>query len=264
MLPTPTTSHVQFDRIYEPAEDSYLLLDTLSSVNESSYLSARFPSTSPVPLVVEIGTGSGVVLAFVNAHAQHIFGRDDICVLGVDVNIHACKATRETVRVAQEEVRSCPDSERDREAIKNAGTLLGAVNADLTSVLRASSVDVLIFNPPYVPTPDLPSVPQVVTSSSLEESAPTYEDDSAFLALSYAGGEDGMEVTNRLLDTLPDVLSSRGVAYVLLCAQNKPDLVLETLTAQYGQGWNFEIVGRSGRKGGWERLCILRIARSLE
>ena len=66
MLPTPDTSHVSYDQIYEPAEDSYLLLDTLSSASETTFLRSHF-RTGPAPLVVEVGTGSGVVLAFVVA-----------------------------------------------------------------------------------------------------------------------------------------------------------------------------------------------------
>ena len=102
MLPTPSTSHVAYERIYEPAEDSYLLLDTLSSDSEKAFLQSRFnvdttanyvAHSSPSPIVLEIGTGSGVVLSFVNAHAKIIFGRHDIFTFGVDVNRYACKAT---------------------------------------------------------------------------------------------------------------------------------------------------------------------------
>ena len=77
MLPTPSTSHVAFERVYEPAEDSYLLLDTLSSETEKAFLQVRFngtPTNSPAPFVVEIGTGSGVVLSFVDAHTETSLG----------------------------------------------------------------------------------------------------------------------------------------------------------------------------------------------
>ena len=72
MLPTPSTSHVNYDQIYEPSEDSYLLLDTLSSPVEVDFLCPRFPPGSPSPLVLEVGTGSGVVIAFVLANAERI------------------------------------------------------------------------------------------------------------------------------------------------------------------------------------------------
>lgn len=260
MIPTPETGHVPFERVYEPAEDSYLLLDTLSSETEKDWLQARFGSSTslssntttqwssgPSPLVAEIGTGSGVVLAFVNAHAEIIFGRSDILTIGIDVNSHACEATEETVRIA---------SKSQAQLKGSYGYYLGNVVGDITTPLRIGVVDVLIFNPPYVPTPDLPALP----ACGYSQEKPTFEDDSHFLALSYAGGADGMETTNRLLDLLPEILSSKGVAYILLGAQNKPEAVKDRIRAWTG-GWIAETVGSSGKKAGWEKLQIIRISR---
>jgi release factor glutamine methyltransferase len=252
MLPTPSTSHVAFERVYEPAEDSYLLLDTLSSDSEKAFLQRRFgqnPTASPSPLVVEIGTGSGVVLSFVDAHAKTLFGRRDILTAGVDVNRYACEATVGTVKVAEQE-----QGAQDR----THGFYLGNVVGDLTSPLRSSMVDVLIFNPPYVPTPDLPELPTL----SETPAQPSFEDDSHLLALSYAGGADGMETTDRLLDSLPAILDTgRGCAYILLCAQNKPEDVKERIRS-WGEEWGVETVGRSGKKAGWEKLQIIKIYRT--
>jgi release factor glutamine methyltransferase len=252
MLPTPSTSHVAFERVYEPAEDSYLLLDTLSSDSEKAFLQHRFsdtPTTSASPLVVEIGTGSGVVLSFVHAHAETLFGRADVLTAGVDVNGYACEATVQTVKVAEQE-QSSPD--------KTHGLYLGNIVGDLTSPLRSSMIDVLIFNPPYVPTPDLPDLPAL----SETPAQPSFEDDSHLLALSYAGGADGMETTDRLLDALPRILhTDRGCAYILLCAQNKPEDVKQRIRS-WGEEWGVETVGRSGKKAGWEKLQIIRIYRT--
>jgi release factor glutamine methyltransferase len=250
MLPTPSTDHVAFERIYEPAEDSYLLLDTLSSESEKAFLQERFSSNaaSHSPLVIEIGTGSGVVISFVDAHAEIIFGRADILTAGVDVNRYACEATRQTVEVAE------------KKQVKNGeshGFYLGNVLGDLGSPLRTGTVDVLVFNPPYVPTPDLPALPERPEKAR----DPTYEDDSHLLELSYAGGADGMETTDRLLDALPHILSEgRGCAYVLLCAQNKPEQVKGRIR-EWGAGWMAETVGNSGKQGGWEKLQIIRVWR---
>ncbi|KHN96457.1 methyltransferase [Metarhizium album ARSEF 1941] len=100
MLPTPDTRHVPYSRVYEPAEDSFLLLDTLSSPSETAFLQSAFPPTSPAPLVLEVGTGSGVVVAFVNAHARALFGHRRLLTCGVDVNAFACRATVRTVAKA--------------------------------------------------------------------------------------------------------------------------------------------------------------------
>jgi release factor glutamine methyltransferase len=254
MLPTPSTSHVAFERIYEPAEDSFLLLDTLSSEPEKAFLQKRFNASTdpdgsgpPAPFVIEIGTGSGVVLSFVHANAEIIFGRADVLTGGVDVNRYACEATIQTVKVAETEQVGQG---------KSHGFYLGNIVGDLTSPLKARMVDVLIFNPPYVPTPDLPTLP----GAEARVGEPTFEDDSKLLELSYAGGADGVETTDRLLDTLPETLTSRGCAYILLCAQNKPEDTKQRMR-NMGTEWRAETVGNSGKKGGWEKLQIIRIWR---
>ncbi|KAI0911608.1 methyltransferase domain-containing protein [Ustulina deusta] len=276
MLPTPDTSHVAYERVYEPAEDSFLFLDTLSSASETSFLQARFQASSasasssspsattqPQPLVIEIGPGSGVVIAFVTAHAATLFGTRHVLTGAVDVNAHACAATAETVRRA---VASNPATA--------SAAFLGAVQGDLAAPLRDRGVDVLVFNPPYVPTTELPSREKWLPGDDDDDDDddnddvddmryPSFEEDSYLLALSYAGGRDGMETTDRLLDSLPRVLSDRGCAYVLLCAQNKPEEVKERVRGLEGGGWKVETVGSSGKKAGWEKLQIIRIWREL-
>ena len=329
-FPTPSTAHISssdFGKlgIYEPSEDSYLLLDTLSSESEREWLGERFGSgtrstststsldgstsssistatptlngkgkakangqrrfrATPTTLVLEVGTGSGILIAFLTAHAETILGRKDVLTMAVDVNWNAVREGRRTVESAVESAvddqalsRACTNSEEwaaingkgqamastnaaptgrrnaDDTAVEGASTatFLDTLLSSLTTSLRPGSVDVLIFNPPYVPTSSLPS-PNIPTSSS------KFDIESQLLALAYAGGEDGMEITNRLLDQLDDVLSARGVAYVLLCARNKPANVIERLRA--GR-WGVMIAGESGGKGGWERLSVLRIYR---
>ncbi|KAK1833797.1 methyltransferase domain-containing protein [Podospora conica] len=245
MLPTPDTSHVPYSRVYEPAEDSFLLLDTLSSPSESAFLTTRFAPPSPPPLVVELGPGSGVVLAFLTAHALPIFGTRAPLTLGVDVNRFACAATAATARKA---VTTSPST---------AASFLGAVQGDLASPLRAGAVDVLVFNPPYVPTEELPA-PPAPASAGVTGGATTFDEDSHLLALSYAGGRDGMETTERVLAGLAGTLAARGVAYVLLCAGNRPE---EVKARMRGEGWRAETVGTSGRTAGWERLQVVRIWR---
>ncbi|KAI9803855.1 MAG: hypothetical protein M1825_001735 [Sarcosagium campestre] len=274
MISTPSTSHVSFATIYEPAEDSFLLLDILSSPAETEYLSARFHSASAAnessarstrhaPLVVEVGTGSGVVLAFLTANAKQIFGHANLFSLGVDVNLAACRASSLTVEKAVEEtsqnsrVDHAPHPDTPADPSTSAAQLLDTVAADLGSVLRPGIVDLLVFNPPYVPTAEMPLIPSAHGASEMSG----FEEESHLLSLSYAGGADGMETTNRLLAQLPCLLSDRGVAYILLCASNKPESVKGHVRA-WGRGWIVETVGYSGVKAGWEKLQILRISRA--
>ncbi|KAF4123480.1 release factor glutamine methyltransferase [Geosmithia morbida] len=252
MLPTPDTSHVPYERVYEPAEDSFLLLDTLSSTTETTFLTGRFSGDEgcPAPLAVEVGTGSGVVLAFVHAHARTLFGTRAVLTAGIDVNAYACRATGETVRRAQAD-----------NAATHALGFLGTSMGDLTSCLRSRAVDVLIFNPPYVPTSEMPLRPDGSRPDGDGKATPSFDHDSYLLSLSYAGGRDGMETTDRLIDGLPDILSPRGCAYILFCAQNKPDEVKESIPARLGRHWTAVTVGSSGKTAGREKLQIVRIWR---
>ncbi|MCJ1470307.1 S-adenosylmethionine-dependent methyltransferase [Pseudocyphellaria aurata] len=265
MLPTPSTSHVNTDRIYDPAEDSFLLLDTFSSESEVEFLQSRFMrriesanelKSFPAPLVLEVGTGSGVILAFVTAHAKEIFGRADILSLGTDINRYACQATEQTVR------QTCHDRATNNTFGKaKAISLMAIINADLTAPIRTGMIDLLIFNPPYVPTSELPKTVATNAEATTSFGNSKCEDDSDILALSYAGGVDGMEVTSRLLDQIPFVLSKpRGVAYILLCRQNKPEKVIQQIQ-QWGSDWTVSVVGHSGKTGGWEKLQVIRICR---
>ncbi|KAL6868546.1 methyltransferase domain-containing protein [Trichoderma novae-zelandiae] len=278
MLPTPDTSHVPYERVYEPAEDSFLLLDTLSSPSETQFLHETFSpaassssssSSKPgIPLVVEIGTGSGVVLAFITAHAQTIFGTNQVLTAGVDMNAFACRATITTVAKAQaDSIADTAGGDNNNNNNDNKGSrrqvpygmYLGSVMGDLAAPLRNNSVDVLVFNPPYVPTSEMPNRPE---SLAEDLSATTsFDDDSYLLALSYAGGADGMETTDRLIAGLPETLSPRGCAYVLLCAQNRPEAVKARVRGMGGGGWRAETVGSSGKTAGWEKLQVVRIWR---
>lgn len=202
-----------------------------------------------------------MVLAFATAHAQILFGRGDVCSLGVDVNTFACVGTSETVKGAVRDSQA----ELGGTQGQKAGIWLDAVNATLTSCLRPHSVDILLFNPPYVPSESVPS-PALLSSyqrgqeQEVLDRHKVFERDSNCLALATDGGADGMEVTNQLLEEVPTILSERGVAYVLLCAQNKPEEVKKRIR-EWSAGWEVETVGDSGKKGGWEKLQIVRIAR---
>lgn len=114
-----TTS--EFERIYEPSDDTYLLTDVLSA--EADEIRSRQPS-----LCVELGSGSGAVLA----HLGSLLPQNSTALLGIDINPFAAAATQAT-------------------GVYNSQPIHVSV-MDLLSALRPGIVDILVFNPPYVPT----------------------------------------------------------------------------------------------------------------
>ena len=92
-----------------------------------------------------------------------------------------------------------------------------------------------MFNPPYVPTP----------ASELLGSG---------ISRSWAGGERGREVLDQLLPRVQDLLSPRGVLYLVLLSCNDPDDVARILKEK--GGFKAHMVIR--RKAGAEDLQVVR------
>lgn len=127
MFLTPVVRDLD-EKVYEPAEDSFLLLDSFEA--HHAQLKDRWES----PVVVEIGAGSGVVSTFIR---QHILPNG--LSLAIDINPSSCKAVLQTA--------------------KANGVSVDALQMDLTLALRAQSADLLVFNPPYVPAEEVPQLP---------------------------------------------------------------------------------------------------------
>lgn len=208
MIPTPDVA--ADDRVYEPAEDSFLLLDCF----EENLVLLRKRAAGRPPVVCEIGAGSGVVTAFLRLH---VF--PDGLFMATDVNPAACATIASTME-------------------KNGVLDVDALQMSLTGGVRKNCIDVLVFNPPYVPGEAVPEIPQ---------------NDADWLDLALVGGADGMVVTWQVLDRLHEILAPGGVAYILFCARNKPDEVKSTMQQR---GWRVETVIL--RKAGWEVLSVLQ------
>uniref|UniRef100_A0A8B9PJV8 Methyltransferase HEMK2 n=1 Tax=Apteryx owenii TaxID=8824 RepID=A0A8B9PJV8_APTOW len=127
-LPTPRYHHVgphgPFRDVYEPAEDTFLLLDALEQ-DAAQLKEAR------VEICLEIGCGSGVVSTFLAS----IIGSSAFYIC-TDINPMAAYCTLET-------------------ALLN-NVHLQPIITDLVKGLSPrlnGKVDLLLFNPPYVVTP---------------------------------------------------------------------------------------------------------------
>ncbi|CAI5638285.1 unnamed protein product [Oreochromis niloticus] len=181
--PTPLYSHAgrgDFREVYEPAEDSFLLIDALEKDAD------RLQQMS--------------------------------C---TDVNPAAAQCTAETA--------SC-----NRVSLQPLITDL----ADSLLPQLCGKVDILLFNPPYVVTPS-----EEVGSTGIEAA--------------WAGGERGREVTDRFLPAVVQLLSDKGLFYLITIAENEPEEIIRLL-------------GQSGLKGESclstrarnERLSVLRFHRN--
>ncbi|XP_049521612.1 methyltransferase N6AMT1-like isoform X2 [Dermacentor silvarum] len=146
--------------VYEPAEDSFLLIDALEK--ELPEITRR---------------------------------------RATDINEKAAAMTK----------RTCIRNEADVDVV--VSDLVGCLADRLQK-----KVDLLVFNPPYVVTPT-----KEVQGNQL-------------LTRSWAGGIKGREVMDRLAPYVSQILSDRGLYFLLLIKENDPDDVCKLMSTHGLQG----------------------------
>ncbi|KAK9744771.1 Methyltransferase small domain [Popillia japonica] len=114
-------------------------------------------------------------------------------------------------------------------------TCVEACNMTFLTCFKENVFDIIVFNPPYV-----------VTDSE--------EVFGNGVARAWAGGIDGCEVINQFLKSLPNLMSSKGICYLLLIKENNPQKIINIL---YGMKFNVNIVKQ--RKIPCEHLYVLKI-----
>jgi release factor glutamine methyltransferase len=142
---------------------------------------------------MEIGTGSGYVLCSLILILKSL-GIRSPAFLATDINPMASVSTADTLS---------SHGLRDKVDI---------VLADLAcSMYSTGSIDLLLFNPPYVPTPE-------------EE-----VDDMGSIAAAWAGGYRGRKVLNRLLPQLPQLMSPEGEVFIVAVQENEPEDIIRDM-----------------------------------
>jgi release factor glutamine methyltransferase len=159
----------------------------------------------PEDTVLDVGTGSGYVGA-------QIATETDATVYGCDINPHACQ------RAYDEGIQT--------------------VRMDLICGFKKQVFDWVLFNPPYLPTPE-----------ELEG------DDWMEQALS--GGEDGRRVINPFLDEVGHVLAPGGRVLLLISSLTG----VEEVIARAAQS-DLDAKEIASESFPFERLVILKLIRS--
>lgn len=152
--------------------------------------------------VLDVGTGSGFI-------GVKLARETDALVIGLDVNPAACQRA------------------------KAAG--LEAVRGDLTGPFDADTFDVVVFNPPY-----LPSMPEA-----------EWED---WFEVAVTGGASGRELIERFLQSVDRVLTAEGVVYLLVSSVTGVESVVETAAAG---GFSAAALADSSFAG--ETLTVLKL-----
>jgi release factor glutamine methyltransferase len=185
----PSLDHLKkedYAVVYEPSDDTYLLLDgILSALSE---LDDQEHSRGYTTL--EIGCGTGVPTIYLASELQRRFPHERHVHHVTDINPDALRIAQETAAanhvVSPLHVHPCD------------------LASDVLETLR-NQVDIILFNPPYVPTPD----DEVGSSIGIEAS--------------WAGGLHGRRVVDRAIPQIPLLLKRpKGVAFIITVDDNKP------------------------------------------
>ncbi|RNF27287.1 N5-glutamine methyltransferase MTQ2 [Trypanosoma conorhini] len=214
--------------VYEPEADTFLLLETLDK--DADLLRALRPRRC-----VEIGCGSGTVIT----HLQLVLAGASGGASGaqeerrlssnsgsawrvqchaVDINPVALEATSITWRTSLQRLwgAAAPPLQLHH------GDLFAPFQRDCTEGRRAAAAadfDVILFNPPYVPT----------SAEELESAGK----EGSFIAAAWCGGPRGRVVVDRFVAQLPRFLSAGGVCYIVAIAQNDVPGLMETIRAAF-------------------------------
>ncbi|XP_046832398.1 methyltransferase N6AMT1 [Vespa crabro] len=208
--PIVKLSDEDLETVYEPAEDSFLLIDALESDLECLKV------IKPV-VCLEIGSGSGIVITALamalNKYSQSYY-------LAIDINPNACKSTKRTGNINLIDIN--------------------VIQMDLLNNIRnEQTFDIIVFNPPYV----------------LTESKEVTEKRLVFKT--WAGGNHGREVMERVFPHIPKLLSNIGMFYLVVIKENDPNYILEMLK-------RFDMVGTvvKERKVRGEHLYVMRFTKN--
>jgi len=227
-IKTPDTSHLtlkDFDSVYEPAEDSFILLDALELELE------EIRKIKPI-VALEVGPGSGIISAALANLTVNQNSHKKLCfVFACDINLLACSATKRTGLQ------------------NNVSGNLEVVRCNLMENIKdrlLHQID-LVCNPPYV-----------LTSKEELENIRSSKNNDIGIEAAWAGGNDGCSsVTNSLIKLLPEILSDRGICYIVVEKSNKPELIRELACSMR---LNSSIILQ--RRAGREFLMVMKLSKS--
>ena len=197
-------------------------------VEEAIKLMSRRPKTKGMT-IVDLGTGSGCIAI---ALAKALYG---VRILATDISRKAVAiAKRNAIRLGVNSQITFLTGNLF-EPLERPGRL---PQSHLCREAVFGRVDMIVSNPPYIPSPDL------------ETLAPEIKDHEPTVALD--GGEDGLDLTRRIIQTAPDYLAPGGTL-VLEMGWGQAVPIREWI-CQQGLPWEIEF---RQDLAGIERVAIL-------
>ena len=251
----PSLNHLHmndYQNVYEPSDDTYLLIDAIGmDIDTMDKLEESKGANNGGGLVrtnikrsLEIGCGTGVPSIYLAMRLRNI-NESDLAKPktisdshnngGCNVRHYVTDINPEALRIAKvtAEVNGIPENE------------FIALQCDLASDLlekHENDIDILVFNPPYVPTPD-----DEVGSNGIEAS--------------WAGGTNGRVVLDRAIPQIARLLAfPHGVGYLITVDDNYPEDIADIFMTKCG----IKVVPWLRRRARNEFLTVLRLTPTRE
>lgn len=199
------------------------MLDALEQ--DLAFILERRPS-----LALEIGSGSGCAITFL-ARALHPHA---LACVATDLNPRAACAT---LRTAERNLTS-----------------VDAVLTSLTDGLPRGRrlFDVVLFNPPYVPTESVCPLAEAPCRQRVASCDP-----EALLEAAWAGGPNGRYWIDQVMPRIDGLLSPRGVFYMIVLDANMPKQLMDWARDK----WRLDSHMVMKRSAGVEALGVLKFWR---
>lgn len=131
-----------------------------------------------------------------------------------DINLQACIATLKT------------------SGLNNCD--IECINMNLLDHFKSNIFDIVLFNPPYVVTD-----PEEISGYSINRA--------------WAGGKNGREIIDTVLENLDKILAKNGVCYMVILKENKPLEIKERMVAR-----GYSVVVIMERKVPGEHLFVYK------
>lgn len=144
-----------------------------------AFIDERAASVGRVVDVVDCCTGSGCIACSIATE------REDVRVTATDISPVAVEVARENVALCDAQNEGLSVAQR-----------MSVHECDLFSAVADASVDVIVSNPPYIPTVVMAELPQEVAAHEPE--------------LALEGGVDGLDIFRRMLPEMKRVLRPDG------------------------------------------------------
>ncbi len=166
-----------FDNVYAPSDDTYLILDYFKEKITNEYFDGL--DVRRIKNVLEMGTGTGIIAIYLQLLTKKYEK--------FDPEIYASDILQNSI--------DCAKYNQELNNIASEITLIHSDLFDSFPISLKKAFDVIIFNPPY-----LPSSKEMLTKTNIDHS--------------WDGGEEGYELILRFLELVDDYLNPEYTSYI--------------------------------------------------